>query len=595
MELDAGPVIVGGGIGGLATALALQRRGMASRVVESGPHLSEVDTGITLWSFAVARLYDLGLGSQLDDIGAPTERVVSRGEDGRLLNQVTLRSRRRGEAPSYDVHRAELQAALAAGLPTDAITFGARCVAVTQSLEHACARLEGGEELCGHLVVGADGVRSATRAHVAGPTTPTNAGFGVWRGLLTDPDERLVPAGVHLRVYGRSGVFGAARLSRGRIRWYAGSRIGGPSRAADDSSRTDELRALFGSWAAPVRDIIDASVGGPVLFHNTPRISPLPKWSRGRVVLIGDAAHGAAPTLGISGGLAIVDGVELGEALYREADVITAISSFEASRRRIGVRIQREATLVGWFVGAHGRWTAPVRNRLLARPFAPFQRVLLAQFENGGALRRPPGTRPAVPPVHSRTTADRKPPSGIESTAEGACLDSLRRAVGSSAHPMERHALRVNAIAHRLADLRTWQVDRELLTCAALLHDIGLYDDWSTGAAYVDDSKRAVEQLLRSFGWPPERIQRAADAAQRHHAVRDQRTFSLELEVLRLADQVDLSGGRVGHGLDRAFLGALFTALPRDGLYRHIGTVLGARLLRHPMGAFGIVAPRPRS
>src|SRR3712207_1697876 len=129
MTANRSAVIIGGGIGGLSAALHLRRAGLDVAVFEQHDDLSEVNTGLSLWAFAVRRLEALGLGGEVAEIGRPIERVVHRGVDGRLLGDVAVPplSERAG-ARSYEVHRSKLQRVLADALGADAITFGRRCI-----------------------------------------------------------------------------------------------------------------------------------------------------------------------------------------------------------------------------------------------------------------------------------------------------------------------------------------------------------------------------------------------------------------------------------------------------------------------------------
>ena len=380
---DGHVVVVGGGLGGLATALAVRQAGYAPIVIERAPGASEVDTGITLWSFAVLALRALGVEDVAVTGGAKFERLQSYRADGTLLSDIDLRPETaRLAAPCIDIHRAELQAALVRALGEERLLYGSRCVSVGEDRAGAHARLEDGAQVRGELVVGADGIHSVARRHVAGPVANRAGGFGVWRGILP-LDEALAPAGVHLRLYGPGAVFGVARLGGGRMRWYAGARL-----SKEPVGTRDGLHERFAGWVEPARSIIRASRGAELLFNDTPRAPTLTRWVRGRVALVGDAAHGAIPTLGVSGGLALADGLALGAALSRYGLTPAAALAYDAARRPIGRRIQREADLVGLVLGAQGRASVAVRDRLLSPPMVWVQRAITQQLMRGGRWGR---------------------------------------------------------------------------------------------------------------------------------------------------------------------------------------------------------------
>lgn len=160
-------------------------------------------------------------------------------------------------------------------------------------------------------------------------------------------------------------------------------------------------------------------------------------------------------------------------------------------------------------------------------------------------------------------------------------LQQLRAVTGGVAGPMERHCLRVRHIAAALAQRRGWAVDAELLTVAAILHDIGLYPGASRGGVYTADGAALAREMLPAHGWSADRIERCAAAIDRHHELRRQLRLGGEVEALRLADLVDVAGGVVAFGLDRRWLRALDRAVPRQGLLgelvREVGRVLRER------------------
>jgi 2-polyprenyl-6-methoxyphenol hydroxylase-like FAD-dependent oxidoreductase len=342
-------VIVGGGIGGLAAALELRRVGFDVVVLERRPELAEVDTGFLLWSFAIRRLRSLGLGAGLDAIGRPVERLVTRSWRGETLSDLSLSAlSRRAGAPSCDVHRARLQQLLADALGDRFIRLGARCTGVSAD----GVVLEDGERVAGDLVVGADGVNSAVRRELVGEIALRRDDVGIWRGM-TEVGTELVPEGVHIRVMGPGALFGAGRIGRHAVRWYAGGWGLGQGALAE----------RFEGWCEPVGELIRATDEEAILFNDAPRAAPLRRWARGRVALLGDAAHPALPTLATGGGMAIEDAGVLAECL-RHASTAEALHRYQRARRRPTARVQRASTAFGYVLGF--RSPAAVRARDLA-------------------------------------------------------------------------------------------------------------------------------------------------------------------------------------------------------------------------------------
>ena len=180
----------------------------------------------------------------------------------------------------------------------------------------------------------------------------------------------------------------------------------------------------------------------------------------------------------------------------------------------------------------------------------------------------------------------------VTTDAERACLDALRTATREPDGAMERHCVRQFLIAERLGESVPGEVDRELLLCAALLHDAGLYPGASTGDVYVTDGRRLAERTLSPFGWPPSRLARCLDAVEQHHALASRWGWGAEVELIRRSDLVDVTGGLVAFGLPRGWLRGLFRAVPRDGFWRMLSTEVLRMVRERPRTLARIPTPR---
>lgn len=178
----------------------------------------------------------------------------------------------------------------------------------------------------------------------------------------------------------------------------------------------------------------------------------------------------------------------------------------------------------------------------------------------------------------------------VSTPAERACLAKLRTLTQETDGPLERHSLRVFLIAEKLAEAHG-RVDREALLCAALLHDAGLLPAAATPAAYVTDSRRLIEPLLRDNGWPEARRVLAGAAAEHHHELLPQWGRGLEVELLRRADLVDLTQGLVRFGLDREWVRQLRARISAAGFRRQVLRLLARHARERPTTLLRIVKP----
>lgn len=333
--------IVGAGIGGLTAALALQRAGLRPAVFEQAPQLGEVGAGLSLSPSAAHALRYLGLGAQLDAIAyLPEDQAVRHHKDGRAL-QWTNRGQslldRYGER-YYLVHRADLHGALADAVRAndpDAVRLGRHFVSLTQSADSVRLAFEDGSAATADLVIGADGSRSQVRHALFGDSGPKYTGYIAWRGLV--PMDR-VPAGV---LDPPSGIYvGPGHLvNRYPVRGGQLLNFVAFAERADwveegwsIRSTVEELLADFEDWHPDVRAFL-AAVPPELLFKwGLFDREPLTRWSRGRVTLLGDAAHPVLPFLGHGAVLAIEDAVLLARAIAASDDVAQALARYEAAR-----------------------------------------------------------------------------------------------------------------------------------------------------------------------------------------------------------------------------------------------------------------------
>jgi hypothetical protein len=175
--------------------------------------------------------------------------------------------------------------------------------------------------------------------------------------------------------------------------------------------------------------------------------------------------------------------------------------------------------------------------------------------------------------------------------APAECLAALRRASGEHDGPMERHTVRQFLIAERLAHEAGTRIDRELLLCAAFLHDAGLYAAGPAAGVYTADGRRLALDTVAKYGWSEQRRRLLGDAIEQHHALTSRVHLGAEVELMRRSDLVDVSRGIIAFGLSRAWLRGLFAAVPRTGFWVTIGHELRRMVRERPSTMPRIFAP----
>lgn len=331
-------IVVGAGIGGLTAALALRQSGFDAHVYEQARVLREVGAGIALGANAVRLLHRLGLAEALRTVGVRSESWdLCDWQSGAVLGRVPLgdAGEDRWGAPFYNVHRADLHDALRAAVGDEHITLGACCVSVEQHGAEVEIRFADGRHATGELLIGADGVHSVVREYVAGPDQPSWWPQIAWRGLVPAAIGRDVGLEMRQHVFlGPQVLFVTYYVSSGRLINWIGFTPSDGWREESWSARgdRDEALALFEGWHRPVRALIAGTE--PVFKWALFDRPSLETWTRGRVALLGDAAHPMLPFMGQGAAQSIEDGLVLARCLAAERDDPERAVDTYASRRR---------------------------------------------------------------------------------------------------------------------------------------------------------------------------------------------------------------------------------------------------------------------
>jgi FAD-dependent urate hydroxylase len=325
-------IIIGAGIGGLTAHLVCRRAGFEVEHYERQPHLGPAGAGIVLWPNGVKILLALGLGEGLCQIGHTLERMVTRTNQGEPLTEMPVGElERKLGAPVYPVSRTDLQGLLVGAVGPGELRLGARCVRVEQTITEATASFEDGRTATGDVLIGADGIHSVVREAVVGEVTPRYTGMVNWVGLL--PNDRLQPDHTGSEFLGEGKRCGLLPLAGDRV--YFGFACawekGAPAPAA---GRRSQLRELFGGWPAPIPTVIDRLNQADMKYLEIHDLPSLPRWSQGRLALLGDAAHATAPTMGQGGCQAMEDAIWLARCLGATTlGVADGLARYESKRR----------------------------------------------------------------------------------------------------------------------------------------------------------------------------------------------------------------------------------------------------------------------
>jgi salicylate hydroxylase len=336
-------VVVGGGLGGIAAAVALARAGIDVQVHEQAQQLTEVGAGVSLAPNGLRMLERLGAGAGVRQAGARYAAAQLRLWDGRTMEHEPYQFTVVGQ--SVGIHRADLLGLLAGLLPPGAVRTGQRCTGFRQDAGSATAVFADGTTATGDVVIGADGIHSVLQGFVVTPAEPVFSGVVAYRGLVPRPEE--YPAGTLQMWVGEGKHFLVFPVRAGQLLNYVGFVSSATAVRESWSAAGDPvaLAAHFAGWDPVIGKVIAAisGPGGSGFQWGMYDRAPLPSWSSGRLTLLGDAAHPMLPHLGQGVNQALEDAVALATLLGAgpsPADVPRALAAYEALRRDRTARVQ---------------------------------------------------------------------------------------------------------------------------------------------------------------------------------------------------------------------------------------------------------------
>lgn len=352
-------LIIGGGIGGLTTAIALRSLGIEARVLERSPTLGTVGAGITIQCNASAVYDALGVDFLPEDtvsIGR-FEMISSRGKAVLEGDSDELGL----PFASLNVHRAELQATLLRHLEArgGTLELGRQLVRVGEETGGAVAHFADGQAISADLIIGADGVHSTVRRSLFGDQPLRYSGQTCWR--FAEPVTTTVPI-ITTERWSQGRRCGLVPLSRSRVYGYL-VLSAPPDTATAETATIAHVQRIFGGMHPGMDEVLELLVareaaGEPVgVHHGDLSEQPALSYGRGRVVLLGDAAHAMTPNMGQGAGMAIEDAAALALALCSGAATPeTLVSHLEAER---GARV-RQIQKTSWQIGQMAHWQNPL-------------------------------------------------------------------------------------------------------------------------------------------------------------------------------------------------------------------------------------------
>ncbi|MFN8531411.1 MAG: FAD-dependent monooxygenase [Anaerolineae bacterium] len=334
-------VIIGAGVGGLCTAIALQGIGVDVSVYEQAEKARADGAGLVLWANAVRALRQLGLEAAISNSYAGLEGTIRRW-DGLVLSRTDAAQWAQiYGAPSIGVHREDLMQVLLPKIQHE-VHFGKQFAAYEPQGSGIGVTFADGTHISADLLIGADGLRSRVRQQMQPGTLPVYRGYAAWRGVIPFAHDEV--KGMWGESWGRGARFGIVPLVRDRVYWFATANRPANSPPPDHKAA---LRSLFGGWHAPISHLIEATPEDRVLYNDIADLPSLSRWVDGRVTLLGDAAHAMTPNMGQGACQAIEDALALREVLRQWADIRQALAVYQATRLAHTRKVVERSRMIG--------------------------------------------------------------------------------------------------------------------------------------------------------------------------------------------------------------------------------------------------------
>jgi 2-polyprenyl-6-methoxyphenol hydroxylase-like FAD-dependent oxidoreductase len=357
--------IVGGGIGGLTLAIALQRKGFDVTVYENAPQLKPLGAGLGLAANAVKAFTDIGLSDEVLKKGKVMRKISIKDPAGSILSETDAEklSSRYGIINNFTIHRADLHEVLLGNLHPGSLQLGKGCVDFVQKKSSVELIFQDGTTAAAHHVIACDGIHSVFRKKLLPGSTPRYAGYTCWRAVIDD-----LPPGFNFdeisETWGAGSRFGIIPLTNKRVYWFACLN----AKASDpvmQGFKIPDLLNHFEQFHSPIPEILKRTRNEQLIWSDIMDLAPIKQFAFGNIVLMGDAAHATTPNMGQGACMAIEDAAVLANCIENYVTPEEAFKQFELKRIERTTRIVNASRTLGRVAQLKNPLLTSLRNAVL--------------------------------------------------------------------------------------------------------------------------------------------------------------------------------------------------------------------------------------
>lgn len=352
--------IIGAGIGGLTTAIALEQKGIKTRIFEQAEQIKEVGAGIILANNAMQVYEKLGLRKVIEENGNPISSMNITKSNLKPLSKIDLTYfEQKHNTKNIAIHRGKLQQILIDKLKSTEINLDHKLTSIVKNENGYNLNFENGNKIQSSTVVGADGLKSIVRQNIFPKNTIRKANQICWRGIT----ECELPVNFRNELneaWGKSERFGFVQIAENKVYWYA---LKSFKRNANEFS-VNNLEQYFGDYSSVIKNIIKSTKKEHINTAEISDLNPTSIWFEENVCLIGDSAHATTPNMGQGACQAIEDAYVLSECLHKY-EIAKAFSEYQKLRLPKAHQVVKTSWLVGKMAHISNPILIGLRNQLL--------------------------------------------------------------------------------------------------------------------------------------------------------------------------------------------------------------------------------------